>query len=102
VVQASGFEVARDSASVTRTRTREVRHLPPHCDLDGRVLRLIGKSRIAAKKRKQSRITPHDGVDVDESAWEAGSMLIVPTILGPAAPSTSSTRITFAVSDEML
>jgi hypothetical protein len=44
--------------------------LPPHRNLDRRVLRLIGKSRIAAQERKQRRIAPHDGVDVDNSAWK--------------------------------
>jgi hypothetical protein len=61
-----------DSAGVSQTRTREVSHLPPRRNLDRRVLRLIGKSRIAAQKRKQRRMAPHDGVDVDKFARKAG------------------------------
>jgi ribosome-associated protein len=40
-----------------------VGHLPPHRHLDRRVVRLIGKPRLAAQERKQRGIAPHQGVD---------------------------------------
>jgi len=57
-----------DSAGVSQTRTREVRHLPPDRNFGRRVLRLIGKSRITAQERKQRWVALHDRVDIDNSA----------------------------------
>lgn len=36
------------------------------------MLRLIGKSLIAAEERIQHRMAPHESVNVDISAWKAG------------------------------